>query len=323
MNKSELIQLMQDPDRLGKQEIALLDRVADDFPYFQGVQVLLTKAYANQKHYEFEKQLHKTALQVPNREVLYRYIQGKEKLQKAESGIAIPEIPVLTGTQEVSAIENSMPEPDPAIALSGEEIKPELITPEEEQVIQEVSVVEFIPGEIVTKPGLETELSITEETIEAHAHEQHTFAEWLELMQGSSKVKPALDDAEVKLKEQSVIENPPTVDTTAQPVSAEPDEKPEELKSNIPVFDTILDKFIRESPRISRPKAEFYNPANMAKQSVEEDEDLVTETLAKLYYKQGHYKKAIRAYEKLCLIYPHKMAYFADLIQKIKHENKD
>jgi tetratricopeptide (TPR) repeat protein len=61
----------------------------------------------------------------------------------------------------------------------------------------------------------------------------------------------------------------------------------------------------------------------VAKQSVEEDEDLVTETLANIYYKQGHYKKAIRIYEKLCLIYPHKMAYFASLIQKIKTENKD
>ncbi|MES2781134.1 MAG: tetratricopeptide repeat protein [Bacteroidota bacterium] len=94
-------------------------------------------------------------------------------------------------------------------------------------------------------------------------------------------------------------------------------------RSNVNDFESILDKFIRENPRISRGKAEFYNPVNMAKQSVEDNDELVTETLANVYYKQGHYKKAIRAYEKLCLIYPHKMTYFASLIQKIKTETKE
>jgi hypothetical protein len=88
-------------------------------------------------------------------------------------------------------------------------------------------------------------------------------------------------------------------------------------------FQGILDKFVKENPSISRPKAEFFNPVNMARQSVEEDEELVTETLANLFYKQGNHKKAIKAYEKLCLLYPSKMTYFASLIQKIKTELKD
>ncbi|MFN5920798.1 MAG: hypothetical protein ACK45I_05795, partial [Bacteroidota bacterium] len=102
------------------------------------------------------------------------------------------------------------------------------------------------------------------------------------------------------------------------------EEKPApETRSNIAEFESILDKFIRENPRISRPKIEFYNPVNMARQSIQEDEELVTETLAQLYYRQKAYKKAIRAYEKLSLIYPHRIAYFADLIQKIKNEIND
>ena len=95
------------------------------------------------------------------------------------------------------------------------------------------------------------------------------------------------------------------------------------VKSNIPGFESILDKFIRDNPSISRPKADFYSAVDVAKQSVEEDDDLVTETLADIYYKQGAWKKAIKAYEKLCLIYPHKMSYFAALIQEIdNHLNK-
>jgi hypothetical protein len=82
--------------------------------------------------------------------------------------------------------------------------------------------------------------------------------------------------------------------------------------------ESILDKFIRENPSIARPKSEFYSPVNMAKQSAEESEEIVSETLANIYTKQGLYKKAIIMYEKLGLHYPDKYTYFAGLIEQIK-----
>jgi len=86
-------------------------------------------------------------------------------------------------------------------------------------------------------------------------------------------------------------------------------------------IDNILDKFMRENPSISRPKTEFFNPATVAKNSAEEKDEIVSETLARIYLKQGLIKKSILTYEKLCLIYPHKNAYFAALINKIKTEH--
>jgi hypothetical protein len=59
----------------------------------------------------------------------------------------------------------------------------------------------------------------------------------------------------------------------------------------------------------------------MAKQSVENDDGLVSETLATIYLRQGLHKKAIQMYEKLGLLYPDKLAYFAGLIENIKNEN--
>jgi hypothetical protein len=82
--------------------------------------------------------------------------------------------------------------------------------------------------------------------------------------------------------------------------------------------ESILDKFIRENPSIARPKSEFYSPVNMAKQSAEESAEIVSETLAQIYTKQGLYKKAITMYEKLGLHYPDKFSYFAALISQIK-----
>ena len=45
---------------------------------------------------------------------------------------------------------------------------------------------------------------------------------------------------------------------------------------------------------------------------------LVTETLAKVYIRQKHYKKAIQAYEILMLKYPEKSSFFASQISEIK-----
>ena len=56
----------------------------------------------------------------------------------------------------------------------------------------------------------------------------------------------------------------------------------------------------------------------MARISVVEDFSFVTETLAKIYEKQGNYSKAINAYENLILKFPEKSAYFVDRIKTLK-----
>ena len=56
----------------------------------------------------------------------------------------------------------------------------------------------------------------------------------------------------------------------------------------------------------------------MAKMSLGENEDFVTETLAEIYIQQGNFKKAISAYGKLSLKFPEKSDYFARLIQELK-----
>jgi hypothetical protein len=45
----------------------------------------------------------------------------------------------------------------------------------------------------------------------------------------------------------------------------------------------IIEKFIREEPRISQPRASFFRPSEYAVRSNTDDADIVSETLARLY----------------------------------------
>lgn len=82
----------------------------------------------------------------------------------------------------------------------------------------------------------------------------------------------------------------------------------------------LLDEFIKNQPSISRPKTSFYNPVDVAKESIVDQESIVSETLATIYFDQGHLQKAIKIYQKLSLKYPEKSSYFAALIEKAEKE---
>ncbi len=88
--------------------------------------------------------------------------------------------------------------------------------------------------------------------------------------------------------------------------------KPLSQKSKL----NLIDEFIHNQPSISRTKGKFYDPVDKARESIVEQEDIVSETLATIYMDQGYYDKAINMYEKLILKIPEKSSYFAALIEK-------
>jgi hypothetical protein len=56
----------------------------------------------------------------------------------------------------------------------------------------------------------------------------------------------------------------------------------------------------------------------MAEDSIH-DTNIVTEAMAEVWLKQGNKPKALEVYNKLSLLNPSKRAYFAGLIENLKH----
>jgi len=136
------------------------------------------------------------------------------------------------------------------------------------------------------------------QSLDMHTNTPHSFIEWLKIAKRTPV--PSLAKSE---------EKPSKATEPSQPIE----------KKQTPVND-LIDKFIKQEPRITPSRSTFYSPVNMARNSVKEDDELVSETLAKIYATQGNLQKAIASYEKLLLKYPEKKTYFAPLIKNLKEK---
>jgi hypothetical protein len=91
------------------------------------------------------------------------------------------------------------------------------------------------------------------------------------------------------------------------------------INDNMPKVDEkfdLIDEFIKNSPKIKINND--YDVKSSFKTDQKIKDELITETLAKIYVKQEKFNKAIKAYEILSLKYPKKSSFFADQINDIK-----
>ena len=78
----------------------------------------------------------------------------------------------------------------------------------------------------------------------------------------------------------------------------------------------LIDQFIKNSPKIQFSQEKKSEPDIKIGKKIKDE--LITETLAKIYVTQKKFNKAIKAYEILSLKYPKKSGFFADQIINIK-----
>lgn len=323
MNKEELFQYILHPESLDRESLPLLNDLVKQFPYCQTTRLLLVKCLQNENNFQFSEALKTTAAFVTDRKVLYHLLKELEQVNKPEI-ITVHKIEqaVQVRNSETSfpvdsnvppATEISSPKilsPQEILARRLQEIQNEktdskkheilpdnpeqnkrLVVKKEQTILDsqfiDNQIKDALIGEVKVEEKIlseKSQISLTKtepppETRHVEKKEKHSFNEWLRI-----KHSVKMDLVSGKAKTQH----------------------------------TIIAKFLSDEPKLSPPKTEFYNPANMAKISVEEHFDFISETLAKIYFDQGSYQKALTAYEKLSLQYPEKSAIFAAQIKAIQ-----
>ena len=107
------------------------------------------------------------------------------------------------------------------------------------------------------------------------------------------------------------------VDYVSYLLEIESEENPEE-DEELPQMkgQSLIDNFInKDGGNFDLKETPEFVPENQEEDENETDEGYFTETLARIYIKQGRFDKALEIIKRLNLIYPKKNAYFADQIR--------
>lgn len=172
------------------------------------------------------------------------------------------------------------------------------------EVAVEAELAEYNPDASGMKPE-DDSFRITEEVNspgEFLPEKSYRFSEWLKffrLSQPPPTVKKEVHERDQQ-KENSVLEEAGRVNEHMQ----------QELES--------IDKVVSTIHPESKPADSSVSAEEMAKRSAQMDDEIVSETLAKIFEAQGHYDKAIRMYVKLSLKVPDKVSFFAARIKELK-----
>jgi hypothetical protein len=298
MNRNEFLDRASDYSKLNVSDIAGLKDVLARYPYFQSARTMLVRALKCADDIAFQEELKDAALHAGDRKLLWKIVEGqivKAQSPKIESiiesqlelaSVPIEQVDVVLETQvesnsaESTFIEQETSDFNPAPIDAGLENLENIPEPESFNQVDEapINLEPISTIDSLSKPPIEPE--------------KLSFSDWL------------------KRSRSGAISN--KAEATPADLTKEVGYAPEVTSPIKTVEDSLINKFIETEPRISQPtKASFFSPVDMARRSVEDRDDLVSETLAKIYAAQGDHQRAIRIYMKLSLLYPEKNSYFS------------
>ncbi|MCE2496463.1 MAG: hypothetical protein J4F31_07805 [Flavobacteriales bacterium] len=296
MDAARLLGWIAKPWNLDASAAKELNEIIDSFPYFVGARMLHLKALENTSSFRYNGQLKKTAAHSPDRTALFEFITAKPIAPQAQEAKQQPQLQQQNElTEQYTGRADLIPEPEPL-----ERQLEDVLEENDDAVEIEDAIREDGDGERVIGRPLKFDRT-----------ERHSFAEWLKL----TSMKP-IERQEEKAAEEIAAEPISTEHESFEQARDTKSEETEEKRRSLSRQD-LIDRFLAESPRMSLPQKHALGKGNVAKSSLDEDDSLMTETLARVYSEQGLYKKAVKAYRLLSLKYPEKSGYFADRINEI------
>lgn len=312
MTKSEFIRILKDPSLMSKDHTFDLEDVVSDFPFFQAARVLYLKGLKSQNSFRYNQSLKTTAVYTNERSVLFAFISSNDynlptqqkneqafineigiqdqqvldQIYKKDTDDTISELPTLENEPEIEITE------EPLFKIATKVEKPiEVIEDTVDFQSQDEFTFELLPKEIFEETILDEpivkklEVTLSEEfcpPVQFNQNDTHSFSDWLKI----SSFKP--------------------IDRYTEPV------KKVSLEEKL----DLIEEFIVKNPKIEPIKEKTIEES--AKPQITENEEIMTETLARVYVLQHKYADAISAYQILSLKFPEKSSFFADQIKQIE-----
>jgi len=278
MNISNYNYLINKPDEINEIQTLALEKVLDEFPFFQSARALRLKGLYNQNSYKYNFALKITAAHSTDRTVLFDFITS-ESFIAIQKKIYDKKIQQLL---DIDVIDSQIVLKEDAVELVQNTLEQSILT----------SIKEALAPTIEENIKTITEKLEIGKPINFTKDETHSFQQWLQI----SRIQPIERES---IKENNSMTKEPVID--------------EEKKKKA----ALINKFIATSPKIPPIKPGIVFSPNLDINK-DDNSYLMTETLARVYLEQKKYQKAIQAYEILILKYPEKSSFFADRIKDVK-----
>lgn len=317
MNRHQIIDIMRQPALLNEQTLSEIKVILDEYPFFQAARMLWIKNLHALDHIRYNNELKLAAVHINDRAQLYNLLFDAETSEKG----AIQ--------TEVRTSKASIAEPDTIENVEAGDLMKE--SPLREAVSDYFNVddtVEMDSGETIDFSSLQLKNRNDEDAIK-YAFPQSDenmvlpTADLLDYERADTGFFDIADEEELQLDEYrsfsawlKVLRQHPLPEKEAT------EEKPAAHGKGAKrdLIDNFLQKGTKGRIRVVADALKNNENEDISLKSLQESEDLMTETLANIYIKQKHFSKAMEIFERLRLKYPEKNIYFARRIKELEEQ---
>jgi tetratricopeptide (TPR) repeat protein len=350
MGNTQFNELLKSPHLLASMPIEDLETITKNYPWFSLAHSYLAKAYQDNKSHKTSGQIALASTLHSNRTWLYGFLKEPILQKKTPTELVdtlpteiIPEIilettpvavaPSSTSLSELAA--SMMEEPEVREVKRGEEQEVREVKRGEEPEVREVKRgeeevrdLDFLDKSILAtavSSSIFLEVSEREEDVPQDAMQDSAKGASQDLPEDLSK------NLEIGVEQDDALFTWLRSVSDSEEKEEEGQEKVREVKrgeeevrkstESIQPTLNLIEKFIATEPRITPGKVEQYTGVSFAKDSLEENFDWVTETMAKLYAAQGKIDRARKAYKRLIELHPEKKIHFENQL-KVLNQRK-
>ncbi|HKL71601.1 MAG TPA: hypothetical protein VJ855_03005 [Marinilabiliaceae bacterium] len=313
MNKQHFIEVLKNPSLLSEKTLDPIKEILEEYPFFQAGRMLWIKNLHQLDHIRYNNELKFAAAHISDRARLFELIHDPVFIEKKE--IADSEM-----AQEKVESHETIETPSKCLKTEAFEdanyfkVDDVFTTPEGTEYDYSHSEFNTAQGErdyidndlfegeenIVLPTGdlLGYEYSgkepyqLSDIPLPASINEARSFSEWLNILKQDHSF--------------------------AQSGNKQAKEIPVKKKRNL--IDSFLEQSSAKRIRLDSTSEKTLENVDISLGSVQEHDDLMTETLANIYIKQKQFLKAIDVFHRLSLKYPEKNIYFARRIKELEDQ---